>query len=319
MVAVTNVNPLFEQSRQTLVTPSESRAALAIRYTFVSPEYFPLLHIPVVRGRAFRPDEAASEAPVGIISAATARVMWPDADPIGKTVRIEHATTDATRTLAEIHERHHHRGGEGCRQRVRVRWAGPSPSVSTNQCVGDARRCDPRSRQNRRALPSPGPAGAARASASRPLRLRGLATHRGAGTADVPTPNRLMDWRRAGGIAMALSVSGLYGVLTYLLSQRTREIGIRMALGATSSRVLGLVMGQCARLTAAGAGAGVVLAFIVLKAFSSVVHMRNVTLLDATAFGAAVALVGAGAALAAYVPGRRATRINPSEALRADT
>jgi putative ABC transport system permease protein len=118
---------------------------------------------------------------------------------------------------------------------------------------------------------------------------------------------------------MALSISGLYGVLTYLLSQRTREIGIRMALGATSSRVLGLVMGQCARLTAAGAGAGVVLAFIVLKAFSSVVHMRNVTLLDATAFGAAVALVGAGAALAAYVPGRRATRINPSEALRADT
>jgi len=91
-----------------------------------------------------------------------------------------------------------------------------------------------------------------------------------------------------------------------------------MALGATSSSVLGLVMRQCARLTAAGAGAGVVLAFIVLKAFSSVVHMRNVTLLDATAFGAAVALVGAGAALAAYVPGRRATRINPSEALRAD-
>jgi predicted permease len=318
MVAVTNVNPLFEQSRQTLVTPGEGHAALAIRYTFVSPEYFPILHIPVVRGRAFRTDEAASEAAVGIISAATARVMWPDADPIGKTVRIEHATTDATRTLA------------GYTNVVIIGVAKDVVSGFVYDGLDRAHLYLPTS--------ASGPHGAALLVRGRtgahfhrevlpgllaqvhpdPFAFEALPLTEVLGLQMFPL--RIASWIGAvlGGIAMALSISGLYGVLTYLLSQRTREIGIRMALGATSGKVLGLVMGQCARLTAAGAGAGVVLAFIVLKAFSSVVHMRNVTLLDATAFGAAVALVGAGAALAAYVPGRRATRINPSEALRAD-
>ena len=93
-VAVTTVNPLFEQYRQTLVTPVGASSAVATRYTFVSSEYFPILQIPIERGRGFRADEAASEAPVGIISAATARAFWPDADPIGKTVRIEISTTE---------------------------------------------------------------------------------------------------------------------------------------------------------------------------------------------------------------------------------
>jgi macrolide transport system ATP-binding/permease protein len=93
-VAVTTVNPLFEQYRQTLVTPVGASSAVATRYTFVSPEYFPILHIPIVRGREFRADEAAAEARVGIISAATARAFWPDADPIGKTLRIEPSTTE---------------------------------------------------------------------------------------------------------------------------------------------------------------------------------------------------------------------------------
>src|SRR4029079_434021 len=99
MVAVTNTNPLFEQSRQTLVTPAGSASAVATRYTFVSPEYFPILHIPIVRGREFRADEAASEARVGILSAATARAFWPDTDPIGKTVRIEPSTNEAESKL----------------------------------------------------------------------------------------------------------------------------------------------------------------------------------------------------------------------------
>ena len=117
---------------------------------------------------------------------------------------------------------------------------------------------------------------------------------------------------------MALSVSGLYGVLTYMLSQRTKEIGIRMALGATSARVLRLVMRQCARLAGLGMAIGVALAFAVMKTLSSVVHMRNVSIVDGGAFAAAVLLVSAAAAAAAFVPARRATRIDPSQALRAD-
>ena len=133
-------------------------------------------------------------------------------------------------------------------------------------------------------------------------------------------PLRVASWIGSllGALAMALSVSGLYGVLTYMLSQRTKEIGIRMALGATSARVLGLVMRQCARLAALGMMIGVALAFAVMKALSSVIQMRNVSIVDAGAFAAAVLLVSAAAALAAYVPARRATRIDPSQALMAD-
>ena len=133
-------------------------------------------------------------------------------------------------------------------------------------------------------------------------------------------PLRVASWIGSllGVIAMALSVSGLYGVLTYLLSQRTKEIGIRMALGATSAKVLTLVMRQCARLAALGMAIGVALAFAVMKALSSVIQNRNVSVVDAGAFAAAVLLVSAAAALAAFVPARRASRIDPSQALRAD-
>jgi ABC-type antimicrobial peptide transport system permease subunit len=103
-----------------------------------------------------------------------------------------------------------------------------------------------------------------------------------------------------------------------MLSQRTREIGIRMALGATSGRVVRLVMRQCARLAAAGVALGLILASIVMKLLSSAIEMRNVSVVDAVSFSMAVALVSAAAALAAFFPARRASRTDPSQALRAD-
>jgi hypothetical protein len=133
-------------------------------------------------------------------------------------------------------------------------------------------------------------------------------------------PLRIASWIGAllGLVATALSVSGLYGVLTYMLGQQTKEIGIRMALGATSARVLRLVMRQCARLAAFGIALGLAAAVVVLKLLSSAIEMRNVSLLDAGAFATAVLLIAGAAGLAAYFPARRATRINPSEALRSD-
>ena len=103
-----------------------------------------------------------------------------------------------------------------------------------------------------------------------------------------------------------------------MLSQRTREIGIRMALGATSARVVRLVMRQCARLAALGVLLGVAVAFVVMKLLSSAIEMRNVSVVDAASFSMAVALVSAAALLAAFFPARRASRTDPSQALRAD-
>jgi len=121
-----------------------------------------------------------------------------------------------------------------------------------------------------------------------------------------------------GAVALALSVSGLYGVLTYALSQRRKEIGIRLALGATARAVIGLVVSQSARLAGIGALIGVVVAFAVMQGLTAAIPFRAISLLDVRPFGAGLALVMAATMLAAYEPARRATRVDPSETLRSD-
>ena len=317
-VAVTSVNPLFEQVRQVPVTPAGTANSVAIRYTFVSPEYFPLLRIPIVRGRTFSPDEAEAEAHVGIVSAATARALWPGEDPIGKTLRIEHQEAQSADKL---------------------------PAPGSVVIVGVARDVvsgfvyDGEDRAHLYMPTNPDGVHAAAVL----VRGRGPAEFRRGPLPAVlervhedpfafevlPLTEvlalQMFPLRVASSIgfvlaaiAMTLSVSGLYGVLTYMLTQRTREIGIRMALGATPGRVLGLVMRQCGQLAGGGVALGVVVAFITMKLFNSVIEMRNVSIVDAGSFAAGVALIAAASAIAAYVPARRATRVEPSQALRAE-
>ena len=120
-------------------------------------------------------------------------------------------------------------------------------------------------------------------------------------------------------IALALSVSGLYGVVTYGLSQRVKEIGIRMALGATPAGIVRLIMSQSGRLVAIGAAVGLIVSFSVLGVLAAIVPLENVSILDARPFAAGTAILALAAALASFFPSRRATRIDPSQALRAET
>jgi ABC-type antimicrobial peptide transport system permease subunit len=119
-------------------------------------------------------------------------------------------------------------------------------------------------------------------------------------------------------IALALSVSGIFGVVTYALSRRTREIGIRTALGATPGGIVRLVMRQSSRLVVVGAAAGLLISFTVLAALRAMVTLPGLRLLDPVAFIASVAIVAAAAIVAAFVPARRAGRVDPVRALRAD-
>ena len=318
-VAVTSWNPLFIQRVSIAAGPASGSTTAPTRYTFVSPEYFTVLRIPIGRGRAFRADEAQSDARVAIVSDATAQAFWPGADPIGQRIRI--AKPEGQRRIDEL---------PGYSE---VTVIGTARDVASGFIV-EGHDAGHIYLPTNSASPR---AGAlllrARASSDfRPDMLR--ETFRRLGyepeTFEVIPLTDMRDTQmyplRAGAwiggllgaIALVLSISGLYGVLSYMLSQRTREIGIRMALGATAGAVVSLVVRQSVRLAGVGAAVGLVIAAIAMKALSSVITLEAVSLLDVAPFvvGAAVAL-GA-TALAAWQPARRATRVDPSETLRAE-
>ena len=119
-----------------------------------------------------------------------------------------------------------------------------------------------------------------------------------------------------GGLALALTLSGIYGVLSYLVSQRTKEIGIRMALGATIGTVTRLVMMQSMRLAVVGIVFGTALALGVSRFLAS--HLVFMNTFDLLAYAVGVLLVMAAALGAAYFPSRRAARIDPVTTLRYD-
>lgn len=117
------------------------------------------------------------------------------------------------------------------------------------------------------------------------------------------------------GVALALAAVGIYGVMSDTVTQRTRELGIRLALGAQRSSVVGLVVGHAARLAGAGIGLGLVASLALTRTIGSMLY--GVSGSDPLTYAALAALLGAVAIGAAFLPARRATRVDPVVALRA--
>jgi predicted lysophospholipase L1 biosynthesis ABC-type transport system permease subunit len=127
---------------------------------------------------------------------------------------------------------------------------------------------------------------------------------------------RLSAWLLAlfAGAALLLASLGIYGVLSYVVSQRTREIGLRMALGADRGRTIGLIARNCTLMLAVGVGAGLVLSLLLARSLGRVLY--GVSPFDPLAFSLAAAVLVAAGVCATLLPAQRATRVDPMVALR---
>jgi putative ABC transport system permease protein len=289
----------------------------------ISPRYFDVMKIPLRGGRDFSEHDRESSMPVAIVNERLARRSWPGQDPIGKRLRLEgtvstlakpttkpmdHATviTDAPwltviGVVSDVKHEHVMRP-EGLDVYVPhtqffsgdayfVVRTSQSPASLMTAVTQAVWRVDPDQS----------------VFAIRPM--------------DARVNDTIWQQRLSGrlfglfaGLALTLAVIGVYGVMSHLVARRTRELGVRMALGASRTDLLRLVLGESARITLAGCAVGIAGALILARALAHLLHgvpPYNVIVVAGTAVTLALTALGA-----AYLPARRAAAVNPIVALR---
>ncbi len=305
-----------------------------VAYKFVSPEYFSVLDIAIVRGRGFVEAERSARAAVAVVTESVARQLWPAGDAIGQVLRLEPDPAAPSGAEGKSDTPRLEEPPLLSRTFVVVGIARDVPGFRfAGQTVKDAGIYVPTSAEVARtslAMRAHGDPERARVAlverlTAIDLSLGSVITLRtivGAAAYFL----QIAFWLTVvlGGLALLLTLSGLFGVLSYLVEQRTREIGVRMAIGATSRSIGALVLRQSARPVGIGLLLGSSLAVAlgaVLRAPLGSIAVGNesiVRLFDPVAYAASLLCIVTACACAALVPALRAGRINPVAALRQD-
>ena len=291
-------------------------------YLYASPAYFQIFRLPILRGRNFTPEEATAGAAVAILSEATAARLWPRHDALGQSLRIQ-ANPLQPHSMRDV------RQGPPTYSSVAIigiardavnGWVGDGPDQT---CIY---------------LPTtalaPGNVVFARVRGDTKVaerRLDTMLTASSPGALDQIHPMnevlaaqlypfRALYWTSSalGGLALLLTLSGIYGVLSYVVTQRRKEIGIRMALGARPGAVAAMVLRQSLRFALAGAAIGGTAALGLLRVVASQIDMKMFGSFDWVGIGAGLLLAVAASTAAAWLPSRRAAGIEPVSTLRCD-
>ncbi len=274
----------------------------------ILPGYLQTMQIPLLRGRDISPQDTADKPGVILISETMAREFWPNQDPIGQRISIGVQVSDEESPVREIV------GVFGD-----VRHFGLDLAPQPEMYVPHAQQAWPFMTLTIRTAGEPmSLANAVRGEVlsidkDQPLTtLRPLSQQVSASVAQPRFYMQLLGIFSA--VAFVLAIVGIYGVMSYAVSQRTHEIGIRMALGAASGDVLGLIIRQGMALAFAGIGIGLLAAFAVTRLLQTLLFEVSAT--DPLTFAGLSLLLAIAAFFACWIPARRAMKVSPMTALR---
>jgi predicted permease len=283
----------------------DQNESMLMKRNMVGPGFFETMGISIVEGRAITEQDRADSEPVAVINETLARRYWPDTDPLGKTIRADLGTPRVVVGVmkdgkygaldeapqpylcipleqAEYQKRFH----------LLVETTG-EPRALIQPVMREARQLNPN------------------------LPVSNIATMTQHLELSVGNARALAALISSFGLlALLLALLGVYGVMSYSVVRRTHEFGIRMALGARTSTILGMVLGQGLRMTGIGIVAGLLLASGVTHVLSGFLY--GVSPLDPVAFAGVALALAVTAVLACFVPARRAATVEPMAVLRAE-
>ncbi len=271
----------------------------------VTPAYFRTVGLRLIRERLFDERDTADAPIVAVINETTARKYWPDEDPVGKSFTLNFSSwfpkAEIIGVVSDIKTQGMNRP--------------PYPEIyrTAAQLPSDDAQLLIRTKADPETLATAVREEMGRIDRDIPLRL--VRTMEGV-IADTLWRARLSAWLLGlfAALAAVLAAAGLYGVMSYSVNQRTQEIGLRMALGASSRDVLRMVIGEGFKLTVVGLGLGLGAAFALSRLIAS--QLFGVTATDPLTYAGVALLLAMVAMVACYIPARRAARVDPMVALR---